>query len=424
MQPPHGAPAAANEAASQAKLRVLFVNPVAGLGGSERSLLDLLASLRATAPEVEPRLLLLAEGELAERARALGVPVEIARVPPALAVLGESKASLRDFGAELPTLLRSIPAALGYVAKLRRIAIEHCPNIVHTNGMKAHLLMAVAVPELPRVIHLRDFASERPVSRHALPLLARGSLILTNSRAVEDDARRVAPRARIRTIYNGIDLDDFRPGPRELEHLARLAGLPVPPATATIVGMVATRGWWKGHRTFLRAAALVRAAEPAREFRFYVVGGAIYGARGSEISQSELERLITELGLADAVGLVPFQHDAAAVYRGLDIVVHPSERPEPFGRTIVEAMAMGRAVVVSRAGGAAELFVEGQSALGHRPGDAGDLARAVLELARDETLRARLGTAARAEAGARFDRRRLGGEVFATYGELLGSRLG
>jgi glycosyltransferase involved in cell wall biosynthesis len=407
-----------------AKLRVLFVNPLAELGGSERSLLDLLASLRATAPDVEPWLLLLGEGALAERARELGVPVEIAPVPPALGALGESKASLRALGAELPALVRSVPAALGYVAALRRVATKLRPRIVHTNGMKAHLLMALAVPELPRVIHLRDFASERPVSRHALPFLARGSLVLTNSRAVEDDARRVAPRARTRTVYNGIDLDEFRPGPRELEHLARLAQLPVPASSATIVGMVATRAWWKGHRTFLRAAALVRAAEPAREFRFYVVGGAIYGARGSEISESELAGLVAELGLAECVGLVPFQHDAAAVYRGLDIVVHPSERPEPFGRTIVEAMAMGRPVVVSRAGGAAELFVEGESALGHQPGDAAGLARAVLELARDEALRARLGTAARAEARARFDRRRLGREVSAAYGELLDSRLG
>lgn len=406
------------------KLRVLFVNPLSGLGGSERSLLDLLASLCASAPEVEPRLLLLADGELAERARALGVPVEIAAVPPALAALGESKASLREFGAELPTLVRSMPTALGYVAKLRGIARELRPRIVHTNGMKAHLLMALAVPELHRVIHLRDFASERPVSRHALPLLAQRSLILTNSRAVERDARRIAPHARTRTVYNGIDLEEFRPGSRDLEHLAALARLPVPASTATIVGMVATRAWWKGHRTFLRAVALVRAAEPAREFRFYVVGGAIYGARGSEISESELRQLISELGLTDVVGLVPFQQNAPAVYRGLDIVVHPSERPEPFGRTIVEAMATGRAVVVSRAGGAAELFVEGESALGHQPGNPSDLARAVLELARDEALRTRLGTAARAEAEARFDRRRLGREVLASYGELLGSRLG
>jgi glycosyltransferase involved in cell wall biosynthesis len=399
------------------------VNPIAGLGGSERSLLDLLASLRATTPAVEPALLAFEPGELIERARSLGVAVHTAALPPVLAGLGESKAA-RARRTVLPALLRAGPAGLGYVAKLRRLTQSLGPRIVHTNGMKAHLLMALAVPELPRVIHLRDFASERPLSRHALPWIARGSMVLTNSHAVEIDAQGIAPNARTRVVYNGVDLDDFRPGARELEKLARLAGLEPPTPDTLLIGMVATRAWWKGHRTFLRASALVRAAEPRRKFRFYVVGGAIYGARGSEVAETELQALIRELGLERDVGLVPFQREASAIYRGLDIAVHPSERPEPFGRTIVEAMATGRPVVVSRAGGASELFVEGQSALGHRPGDANDLARAVLELVRDEALRTRIGIAARAEAEARFDRRRLGSEVAASYGELLGERVG
>jgi glycosyltransferase involved in cell wall biosynthesis len=407
-----------------AGIRVLFVNPIAGLGGSERSLLDVLASLRATVPRVEPALLVFEQGELSERARELGVGVHVAPLPDSLAQLGESKAAPRELGRALPLLLRAGPAALAHVAKLRRLTLALDPRVVHTNGMKAHLLMALAVPERPRVIHLRDFASTRPISRYALPWLARGGLVLTNSRAVQADALQIAPRARTRVVYNGIDVDDFRPGPRELEGLAGLGGLQAPPPDTLVIGMVATRAWWKGHRTFLRAAALVRAAEPARKFRFYVVGGGIYGARGSEIPQAELERLVLELGLERDVGLVPFQRDASAVYRGLDIVVHPSERPEPFGRTIVEAMATGRPVVVSRAGGAAELFVEGESALGHRPGDANDLARAVLELVRDEALRTRLGNTARAEAEARFDRRRLGHEIYTSYGELLAERVG
>jgi glycosyltransferase involved in cell wall biosynthesis len=397
------------------------VNPLAALGGSERSLLDLLASLRATVPAVTPTLLCFAEGELTERTRALDIPVHVAPLPPSLNALGESKAAPRELAAHLPSLLRSTPSALSYLANLRRLTKSVHPRIVHTNGMKAHLLMALAVPELPRVIHLRDFASERPLSRYALPLLARGALILTNSRAVATDALRVAPRARTHVVYNGIDLGDFHPGPRELARLAELAGLEPPSDETCVIGMVATRAWWKGHRTFLRAAALVRAAEPTQKFRFYIVGGAIYGAPGSEISEAELRGLITELGLENQVGLVPFQRKAAPIYRGLDIVVHPSERPEPFGRTIVEGMATGRPVVVSCAGGAVELFVEGETALGHQPGDADDLARAVLQLVRDEELRTRVGAAARVEAERRFDRRRLGAEVYASYGELIGA---
>jgi glycosyltransferase involved in cell wall biosynthesis len=107
------------------------------------------------------------------------------------------------------------------------------------------------------------------------------------------------------------------------------------------------------------------------------------------------------------------------VYRGLDIVVHASTRPEPFGRTIVEAMASGRAVVAADAGASPELVIPGRTGLLHRPGNADDLARQVLALVRDPVARARLGAAGYESATERFDRRRLAGELLAVYRELL-----
>ena len=86
--------------------------------------------------------------------------------------------------------------------------------------------------------------------------------------------------------------------------------------------------------------------------------------------------------------------------------------PEPFGLVIAEAMACGRALVTSAAGGAAELVRPGVDALTHRPGSAGDLAAAIAGLAADAGLRERLGQAART-ARRRFDARRLAGD-FAT----------
>jgi len=399
-------------------MRVLYVNPASELGGSERSLLDLLAALDQSAPALEKSLLLFAEGELAERARALGIRVDIAALPPALGRLGESSGArlgalqalaLARAGLHLPRLL----------VALRRTVRAAAPDLVHTNGMKAHLLALAAVPELPRVVHLRDFASERPLSKTALPLLGFRSTVVTNSRAVAADALRIAPSLRTRVVYNGIDLDEFQPGPGDSRRLAALSGLDPPATDALSVGLVATYAWWKGHQRFITAARAVVDAEPTRPLRFYVVGGPIYRARGSQLSADELRRIVREHGLERQLGLVPFQSDAAAAYRDLDIVVHASERPEPFGRTIVEAMATGRAVVVARAGGAAELFTEGETALGYDPSTPSGLAAAVLRLVRDPELRLRLGSAARRAAVARFDRRRLGPELVAVYRELL-----
>lgn len=400
-------------------LRILFVNPLGELGGSERSLLDALSSLRQAEAGVELSLLSFAEGELTDRARGLGVNTEILPLPSALAELGESTADAAGAGAFARAALKALRFAPVYGAEFRRRVHDLDPNVLHTNGMKAHLLAATCFRRLPLVAHFRDFPSERPFSRFALPLLRRPrAIVVTNSRAVEADVQRVSPGIRTRVVYNGIDVGEFHPGPRELEPLALLAGLPVPTPDTLIVALVATYAWWKGHELFLDAVARVR-ARALRPLRFYVVGGPIYGATRSQLGAAELQAMIAARGLESDVGLVGFQRDIARVYRGLDVVVHASTRAEPFGRTIVEAMASGRAVVVARAGGAAEVFSEGHSGLGYEPGNSEALAQVLLDLVTNGDLRARLGEGARAEALERFDRARLGRELLSAYRELL-----
>jgi glycosyltransferase involved in cell wall biosynthesis len=402
-------------------MRVLFVNPVSELGGSERSLLDVLAALGQSAPDLDRSLLLFSDGELAVRARALGMEVAIEPLPAALGGLGEFGSAVRS-DERAVRLARAALASPGCLLALRRCILSRRPDILHTNGMKAHVLAAAAAPELRRVVHLRDFVSERPLTSRILPWLGRRSVLVANSQAVAEDALRVAPSLCARVVYNGIDLSEFHPGPGDPGRLARLAGMGPPTAGTLAVGLVATYGWWKGHRRFLEAAAEVRAALPEQPLRFYVVGGPIYGTRGSEVTREELVAVARSRGLEGSVGFVPFQRDTAAVYRDLDIAVHASERPEPFGRTIVEAMATGRAVVAARAGGAAELFVDHETAVGYDPAAPGALVAALLEVVRDGALRARLSNAARLSAEQRFDRRRLGPELLAVYGELLGAQ--
>ena len=82
---------------------------------------------------------------------------------------------------------------------------------------------------------------------------------------------------------------------------------------------------------------------------------------------------------------------------------------------IVEGMACGKAVIACRAGGAAELFTDGDNAMGHPPGDAAALARQILKLAHDKELRRRLGEQGRATAKKLYDRTRLGRELIAVY---------
>jgi len=144
----------------------------------------------------------------------------------------------------------------------------------------------------------------------------------------------------------------------------------------------------------------------------------VYETAGSQHSREELEQLAAGLGLGDRVGFVPFQHDVAPVYRSLDVVVHASTLPEPFGLSVVEAMACGRAVVASDAGGVREIVEPGCTGLLHQPGDACDLASRLRELASDERLRARLGAAAASAVRGPFGRDRFGAELAAAYERL------
>jgi glycosyltransferase involved in cell wall biosynthesis len=149
--------------------------------------------------------------------------------------------------------------------------------------------------------------------------------------------------------------------------------------------------------------------------RGYVIGGALYETDGSQRDLDELRRLADRLGLSGRVGFTGFVDDAAAAMRALDVVVHASTQPEPFGLVIAEAMACGRAVVISEAGGAAEIVTPGEDALVHAPGSVSALAERMGELARDPALRTALGARAAQSARRRFARARLADELMPIY---------
>jgi glycosyltransferase involved in cell wall biosynthesis len=215
-----------------------------------------------------------------------------------------------------------------------------------------------------------------------------------------------------------VDLKRYSPTGEKTD-LDSLAGLE-PAAEGTVrVGLVATLAHWKGHSVFLRALSRLPQDLP---YRGYVIGGAIYQTENSQRTLGELRELAGELGIAGKVAFTGYVADTGSAIRALDILVHASTQPEPFGRVIAEGMACGKAVICSAAGGAAELIVEGQDALAHAPGDDVALAARIAELVRDPELRARLGRAGRSTAERRFDPSRLASELIPLYRQVSGQK--
>ncbi|MBI1347024.1 glycosyltransferase [bacterium] len=404
--------------------RLVFANPIGGLGGAELFLLEILSQVRALCPDWDLHLIAGADGPLLDRATELKVTVHKDFLPRRLAGLGDSAVHAPG-QTEWQRLWRlGIRAAGGlgdgiqYVRRLQRRLQELQPDLIHSNGLKMHGLTDLSCPSDCRLVwFLHDYLGSRALMRRALPWVSRRvSRLVANSQSVADDASKVLPRLPIDVVHCGIDLGRFSPAVGQPEQLDALASLAVTRSNTIRIGLVATYARWKGHDTFLKAAAAVHAQFP--EVRFYVIGGPIYASAGSQYSQDELQGLIHELGLDGVAGLVPFLSETPWAYRSLDVFVHASQQPEPFGRTILEAMACGKPVIAAEAGGAAEIFVPEVSGIGIQPGSVEDLTKALCRIVADGTLRERLSREARLRAG-QFSEASMGSKLTTIYRQLL-----
>ena len=404
-------------------MKIAYLNPTGESGGAEASLLNILASPRAAKPGWLLRLIVGSDGPLVARAEALGVATKVVALPPALARLGDGGPSgLEDKRLSrldlVAGLFSAAPALLSYLGQLRSALRDLNPDIVHTNGFKMHVLGVWSRPRRVHTVwHVHDYVRPRPVMARLLRgCAARCRAVVANSKSVAEDVQSVCgDRVKVYTVYNAIDLSRFCPAGPTLD-LDAMGGLPPSEAGIMRVALVGTFAWWKGHKTFLQAISLL---PPSLPIRAYVVGGPIYRTRASQYSLNELRSLAAELKISHKVGFTGFVEDSASAMRSLDIVVHASIRPEPFGLVIVEAMACGRALIASKAGGAAEILELGKNALGHPPGDAAVLAKRIAELASNPDLRARLGKAGRATAELRFARARLAKDWVIIYRRVI-----
>jgi glycosyltransferase involved in cell wall biosynthesis len=377
-------------------MKVLFLNATGQLGGAERVLILLLKALRRAKPDWQLEVVAGDDGPLIGVLEGLGFDVQVLRMPARLINMGE--ASSRDPLA----LILTAAAAIRYRGLLRALILSRGPDIVHSLNFKMHLLAACSrVPGARLCWHLHDFVSNRTITKNLLQMLSdRPTWIVAISEAVARDMRSIskAPE-RIRTVLNAVDLKQFSP-----------TGESVPPGTEPRVGLIATFARWKGHDVFLQAVASL--PFPVRAF---IAGGGLYKTPGSQITTEEIQARAESLGIAEQVTLTGFLDDTAPLLRSLDVVVHASTEPEPFGLTIAEGMACGRAVVASLAGGVAEILIDGVNGLGHSPGDAQGLSAAMERLLRDPDLRKQYGAAARATAEERLDPQRMAQEFIAIY---------
>ena len=349
------------------------------VGGGELSLMDLLRGLDRD--RWAPALVVPEEGGVASGGRDLGLPVHV--IP-------------------LPMLRRPGSGVVRSVRALGRLARATGAALIHANGSRAMAYGGVAgrLAGRPAIWHVRIAESDGLVDR---ALCALATEVIATSRAV---ARRVAwAPEKIRLVPNGIDLARFTPRPPSGALRAALGVPPSAPVALSIGRHVAE----KGYRHLLDAAARIERTKP----------GVHWILVGDGELRSELLAQSRRLGLESRVHFTGWRDDIPDLLALCDVFVLPSES-EGFGRVLVEAMAMTRAVVATAVGGVPEIVRDGETGLLVEPAAPAPLADAVRVLLDDPGRAARLGAAGRARTESTFTLRAHVDAVERVYAGLLG----
>jgi len=244
-------------------------------------------------------------------------------------------------------------------------------------------------------------------------VMARGARVIAISQFVADYVAQVYGIGpdRLRTIPRGVDLDIFDPSRVGAERIVNLSRRWRLPDGASVVMLPARLTRWKGGLDFITAiAALGR-----RDICCLLVGPE--QRRGF---RRELEAAIERHDLAGLFRIVEDCRDMPAAYMLADVVVSASSDPEGFGRTIVEAQAMGRPVVATDHGGSRETIEPGVTGWLVPPRDPAALAEAIGEaLTLGTSERSLFARRAIAHVASRFTREVMCARTIEVYEELL-----
>ena len=377
-------------------LRVIYLDHCAKLSGGEIALARMLPALR---PEVEPLVILGEDGPLVARLEGLGIPVEILPLDPAVRDVRKDTVSSR--GASLASAARVAP----YILELTRTLRLLRPDLVHTNSLKAALYGGVAgrLAQVPVVWHVRDRIAADYLPPAAVGLVRASSRVLPTAVVANSQCTLATlPAARHGAVVDNSVVNDPLPTIRVAPHHGR----------NVIIGVVGRLAPWKGQHVFLEAfaTALRGTTTQAR-----IVGSALFG---EDDYAASLRRQAEELGIAGQVEFRGFQEDVFAELAELDVLVHCSTSPEPFGQVVVEGMAAGLAVIAAAEGGPAEIVAHGVDGLLVPPRRPDLLADALTRLVANPSLRRSLGAEALLSS-ARFAPETTAQQVLTVYRRVL-----
>jgi glycosyltransferase involved in cell wall biosynthesis len=376
---------------------VLQVLPSLLTGGAERGAIDVAIAL----------------------ARAGGTPIVASSGGPMereLARAGISHVTL-PLASKNPLVIRANVRRLEALIRERRVDIVHARS--RAPAWSAYAACRRTRTPFTTTVHAA-YPITNPLKKLYNAVMVRGRPVIAISEFVAThvvETYGVDP-ANIRMIPRGIDLARFSPEAVGAERVVQRAAAWRLPDGVPIVLAPGRLSRIKGHAPLIKALAWLG----RHDIRCLLVGA----DQGRARYRRELDALIARHNLEDVVHIAGHCDDMPAAYKLADVVVAPSVHPEGFGRTIVEAQAMGRPLIATSHGATAETVLpDGVTGWLVPPGDVEALAGALetaLGLSREE--REGLARRAIAHVRARYDLARMTSATLDVYAEMLGIAIG
>ncbi|MBC7525981.1 MAG: glycosyltransferase family 4 protein [Chthonomonadaceae bacterium] len=299
--------------------------------------------------------------------------------------------------------------------RLSRLMRERKIDLIHSHLTCAtyygYLLSRLTQRPAVSSVHVR---SRDLVYRRLFP--QRNNHIITVSEWVREAfIERGVSADHVHTIYNGTDFlneereNSEKPSSME-EELPIRAEFSLPPQ-AELIGIFARVDEFKGHPILMEAMGKIVAQRPNA---FLICVGSVEPA-----VQKSLWELASQAGVADRIRFTGVRNDVKRIMAETDVVTLPS-RYEACSMAIIEAMAMGKPVIATRAGGNPELIEDGKTGLLIER-DPASLAHAVTSLLANRELKERIGNAARERAIEQFSARTMVDNIESLYGKILSS---
>lgn len=294
--------------------------------------------------------------------------------------------------------------------------IKNDVDLIHLNN-SAHSgwewLIAAKLLQKKCIAHQRGFAKFGVLVGKRAKCFDK---IICVSKAIENYLNKNGILNNTITIYDGMDPQGF--AKRIRKSIAQVKNELNIDLDSPLIGVVGNFQEWKGQLTVIKALDLLRRKYP--ELICLLIGDV------SSTNKQDIEYLqkvrqeIHDRDLKTNIIITGYRSDVPDLINSLDVMIHSSIEPEPFGMVSLEGMCLKKAVIATNIGGPMEIIENGASGILVPPGNPSVLAEKIQFLLEHPAVRDRIGKNALKRVEQNFDLNRFSCKINALYDELLG----